>query len=353
MNRKARQIISKAVRNNTLSKEEIILLLSCENSHNYDLFQAADLVRRRYLGNAVHLRGIIEFSNYCGRLCRYCGLRCANKSLQRYRMTADDIYKAAVDACVLGYRTIVLQSGEDAFYDADTIASLVRRLKELGLAVTLSLGERSYEEYRLWRKEGADRYLLKHETEDPLLYEKLHPDMNYTNRLNCLYWLRELGYQIGSGCMVGLPGQTPEMLAADVLLLKELDVEMAGIGPFIPNPSTPLATAAPGTADMTLKMVALTRLLLPRSHLPATTALVTLAGDGRERALCSGANVIMLNVTPLAFRDLYNIYPNKERADEAPAAGRRQIENTLSALGRPVAQNAGHSPKRKFRRAAG
>ncbi|NLM45839.1 MAG: [FeFe] hydrogenase H-cluster radical SAM maturase HydE [Firmicutes bacterium] len=350
MNSRIQQILDKAVDKNSLSKEEIIAVLLCESSHNDVLFRAADLVRKRHVGDAVHLRGIIEFSNYCRRHCSYCGLRCANKDLQRYRMTPDAIYQAALDAAALGYRTIVLQSGEDLFFDADTVAALVRRLKKLGVAVTLSLGERTYEEYRLWRKAGADRYLLKHETADPVLYQKLHPDANQAGRLDCLSWLRELGYQVGSGCMVGLPGQTAEMLAADLLLLKELDVEMAGIGPFIPHPSTPLAEAAAGTAEMTLRMVALARLLLPLAHLPATTALATIDGYGRTKALSCGANVVMLNVTPLEYRSMYEIYPNKNRADSTPAAARRQFEELLAGLGRPVAEDVGHSPKSKFQR---
>lgn len=352
MKQQIRQIISKAAREHSLSRDDIILILSCENSHDHELFRAADSVRRQYVGDAVHLRGIIEFSNYCSRNCLYCGLRCANKNLRRYRMDADAIYKAAASAVSIGYRTIVLQSGEDSTYDADAIADICRRLKKLGVAVTLSLGERPYEEYRLWRKAGADRYLIKHETADPELYKKLHPGKDLASRIDCLRQLSELGYQVGSGCMVGLPGQTIETLADDLLLLKELDVEMAGIGPFIPHPSTPLAEYPPGPVDMTLKMLAVARLLLPLAHLPATTALFTIAGDGRERALCSGANVVMPNVTPSEYKNLYEIYPNKSRAEKTmPAAGRRQLENMITALGRTVAGDQGHSPKRKFSRA--
>ena len=352
MERNTQQIIDRALTEKKLSKDEIIHLLSCEYSHNCRLITAADQVRQQYMGDEVHLRGIIEFSNYCERNCRYCGLRQRNLGLGRYRMTADEIYDVAADAYTLGYRTVVLQSGEDSYYDADMVATLVKRLKKLGLAITLSCGERPFEEYYLWRKVGADRYLIKHETADPTLYKALHPDMTFAERRRCLIQLRELGYQVGSGCMVGLPGQTLEVLAADLLYLQELDVEMAGIGPFIPNPNTSLAAAEPGTVEMTLKMIAIARILMPQVHLPATTALGTIDAQGRQKALRSGANVVMPNVTPNSFRRLYEIYPNKICLDDNPGHCRQCISGIISSLGRTVAQGQGHSPKHDFCREA-
>ncbi|HSW35819.1 MAG TPA: [FeFe] hydrogenase H-cluster radical SAM maturase HydE, partial [Candidatus Limnocylindrales bacterium] len=219
---------------------------------------------------------------------------------------------------------------------------------ELDLAVTLSIGERSRDEYKLWREAGADRYLLKHETADLQLYMALHPDMAWANREKNLYWLRELGYQVGSGCMVGLPGQTMEALAADLIFLQKLDVEMAGIGPFIPNPLTPLGGATCGTLEMTLKMIAIARLLMPYVHLPATTALGSIDRQGRQRALQSGANVVMPNVSPNKYRRMYEIYPDKICLDDNPAHCRNCIGGIIASLGRTVADDAGHSPKECF-----
>ena len=348
MNREIQQIIRKARAKQQLTKDELVSMLACESSSASALFAAADQVRQQHVGDEVHLRGIIEFSNCCQRNCRYCGLRKGNHNLKRYRMSADEIYEAALTACQLGYRTVVLQSGEDSFYDADMIAGVVKRLKKLDLAVTLSCGERPYAEYLYWRQAGADRYLLKHETANELLYSQLHPDMTFSNRKRCLMDLRKLGYQVGSGCMVGLPGQTPAILAEDLLYLKELDVEMAGIGPFIPHPHTPLAGASQGNVEMTIKMIALTRLLLPQAHLPVTTALSTIDAQGREKALRSGANVIMPNVTPKDFRSLYEIYPNKDRPDDNQRDCRQSMVDFIHSLGRTVAQGQGHSPKPGF-----
>ncbi|MBT9171997.1 MAG: (FeFe) hydrogenase maturase subunit HydE [Syntrophomonadaceae bacterium] len=324
-------------------------LLGCEGEDEARLLAAADRVRKQSMGERVHLRGLIEFSNYCERNCLYCGLRRANGSLVRYRMEGEEILAVARAGAALGYRTVVLQSGEDSCYTAKMLAEVVCRLKsELDLAVTLSVGERSREEYKLWREAGADRYLLKHETADRELYQALHPDMTFDNRRRCLYWLRELGYQVGSGCMVGLPGQTLESLADDLLFMQELDVEMAGIGPFIPNPSTPLGHCQGGTAGLTLKMIAAARLLLPQAHLPATTALGTVDSQGRQKALQAGANVVMPNITPNRYRRMYEIYPNKICLDDNPAHCRNCIGGIIAGLGRTVATDCGHSPKGDF-----
>ncbi|NPV26413.1 MAG: [FeFe] hydrogenase H-cluster radical SAM maturase HydE [Firmicutes bacterium] len=342
------ELINRAEQNHQLKREEIVQLLSLTEPDQLEaLFCAADRVRVRFMGNQVHLRGIIEFSNYCCRNCFYCGLRKDNHHLTRYRLSEDEIISIARHAVGdLGYRTIVLQSGEDFRYTAKTLASIIKRIKELGeVAVTVSVGERSYAEYAIMREAGADRYLLKHETADPDLYRQLHPDLLYENRLRCLQWLRELGYQVGSGNMVGLPGQTLETLADDILLLKELDVEMAGISPFVPHSHTPLGTYPGGTVELTLKVLAVTRLLMPYTHLPATTALGSIHPRGRELALRCGANVIMPNVTPAAYRPLYEIYPNKICVNEEPDNCRGCLHSLITSLGREVATDPGHSPK--------
>jgi biotin synthase len=339
---------------NELTKNEIVALLTCSPADEALLFATADQVRKAVMGDAVHLRGLIEFSNYCERNCVYCGLRKSHQSLERYRLSTDDIIAIASAAVPLGYRTVVLQSGEDSYYGANMLAEIVYRLKnDLGLAVTLSVGERTNFEYRLWKEAGADRYLLKHETADPGVYASLHPDMTWENRRHCLYELRELGYQVGSGCMIGLPGQTAVTLADDLLFLKELDVEMAGIGPFIPNPNTPLSKAECGAVEMTLKVIAIARLLMPQVHLPATTALGSIDCKGRQKALNAGANVVMPNITPNKYRRMYEIYPNKICLDDDPAHCRNCIGGIIQSLDRTVADGAGHSPKIPFSHLAG
>lgn len=331
------------------ARAELVALLGSEGDDEICLLSAADKVRRENMSDQVHLRGLIEFSNYCERDCVYCGLRRSNASLARYRMDKEEIFAVARAGAALSYKTVVLQSGEDSFYTAPILAEISYQLKsELDLAVTLSVGERSRDEYKLWREAGVDRYLLKHETSDRELYRLLHPDMDFDNRRRCLYWLRDLGYQVGSGCMVGLPGQTIESLADDLLYLHDLDVEMAGIGPFIPNPSTPLGRVQGGTAAMTLKMIALARLLMPLAHLPATTALGSIDSQGRQKALRAGANVVMPNITPNRYRRMYEIYPNKICLDDNPAHCRNCIGGIIASLGRTVATDCGHSPKENF-----
>lgn len=321
-----------------MSGEEIGSLLAAGGEQAAALFRAADRVRAAHLGAAVHLRAIIEFSNHCVRNCLYCGLRRDNRLVSRYRMTPGEIMAAARTARAEGYRTIVLQAGEDPAYTADVLASLIRRMKaELDVAVTLSLGDRSREDYRRLREAGADRYLLKHETADPALFARLRPGTDLKTRLRELRWLRELGYQVGAGNIVGLPGQSPATLTADIVLLRELGVEMAGIGPFIPHPDTPLARFPAGSPEMTLKVLAITRLLLPRTHLPATTAVAVLSPDGRQRALRAGANVIMPDLTPAPYRRHYGIYPGRNRPAGEDAAAFAWWKRELAAHGREIA----------------
>ncbi|MGI6083360.1 MAG: [FeFe] hydrogenase H-cluster radical SAM maturase HydE [Limnochordia bacterium] len=332
------------VTSGSASSEHIRRLLSAGGDEVRALFQAADLRRRTAVGDDVHLRAIVEFSSHCARNCSYCGLRAGNRQLMRYRMTPEEILATAQGAEQVGYRTVVLQSGEDMGFSIATLCDVVCEIRRrTNLAVTVSVGERPFREYALLRQAGAQRYLLKHETADPRLYARLHIGHRLADRIAALQSLRDLGFQIGSGFMVGLPGQSVDVLVADLQLLQRLDVDMAGIGPFIAHPDTPLGRAQSGDARMTLKCVAVARLLLPNAHVPATTALGTIAGDGWAAALQVGANVVMPNLTPEAYRSSYAIYPGKGRDREEPREQRAQVERMVTALGRTVAQDAGHS----------
>ena len=308
-----------------------------------DLLAEADAARRQYCGDAVHLRGIIEFSNACSRNCTYCGLRKDNLALQRYTMDEDDILHIVAEAERQGVRTIVLQSGESHASRTEWLAQVIAAVKEgFDVAVTLCVGAKRPECYRMWRQAGADRYLIKHETANPALYEKLHPDSRLDERLEALEHLRMMGYQIGIGNIIGLPGQTASDLADDILLARDRDVDMAAFGPFVPHPGTPLADCPPGDIGTSLRVVAVARLLLGPVHIPATTAFDAVAPDGRERALRAGANVIMANLTPLHYRNLYQIYPSNRDANTLA-----RVRAILARLDRPLAADHGHSLKRR------
>ncbi|GAV22775.1 [FeFe] hydrogenase H-cluster radical SAM maturase HydE [Carboxydothermus pertinax] len=300
------------------------------------LFALADSIRFREKGDKVYLRGIIEFSNHCRRNCLYCGLRRDNKKLSRYRMSPEEIIKRAKEIAALGIKTVVLQSGEDPYYRLKDLVELVSRIKELGVYVTLSIGELSTRAYRELKKAGADRYLLRHETANQKLYAALHPDGSFENRRRCLYVLKDLGYEVGAGNMVGLPGQTDDMLWEDLLFMEKLQPEMVGIGPFIPHPHTPLAKEKGGTLEQTLTMIALTRLTLPKANIPATTALGTIHPEGRELGLKAGANVVMPNMTPQPYRPLYQLYPGKICVNEDPDACLPCLKKRIEGIGRIV-----------------
>lgn len=277
------------------------------------LMARADAVRVRHVGEAVHVRGIIEFSNHCVRNCLYCGVRRDNKTIERYRMAPNEVIELALKVAASGVPTLVLQSGDDFAYAAPDIAAMVREIKRRAeVAVTLAVGERPFADYEQWREAGADRYLLKHETASEELYVLLHPGQRLESRLKAWRHLRSLGYEVGTGMIVGLPGQTPDDLAADLLLTEELQPDMCGIGPFIPQADTPLAHTPPGDFAMTLRMLALARLACPAVNLPATTALATLnPADGHFLAFRAGANVIMPSFTPPDYRRHYRIYDHK------------------------------------------
>lgn len=275
-----------------------------------EIYRQADKVRQRQKGRDVQIRAILEFSNHCRRQCRYCGLRGPNKKLERYRMTPEEMINAAREAAEAGYRTIVLQSGEDPWYTPALLGEIIERVKqETEMAVTVSCGEMTRKEYEILRNSGADRYLLKQETADESLYASLHPCGTLKARVDCLKTLKELGFETGSGFMVGLPGQTLKTIAEDLLLLKEISCDMAGIGPFISNPSTPLAGQPNGSVELCKRAVALARILLPDCNLPATTSLGVLDGREKEDVFSCGANVVMKKITPNRYKNLYEIYP--------------------------------------------
>ncbi|MCR4880556.1 MAG: [FeFe] hydrogenase H-cluster radical SAM maturase HydE [bacterium] len=326
------------------SKKEIVEILSNDDKNDW-LFSLADKVRKEYVGDAVHLRGLIEFSNICKRTCKYCGLRCENKNIDRYRIEAEDIIFYAKKAAEMGYRTVVLQSGEDEFYNAKKLAEIVKEIKKADVAVTLSVGEMSFDDYKMLKDAGADRYLLRIETTDRNLYKQMHPNMDFDNRKRCLKDLRTLGYEVGTGCLVGLKGQTIESLADDILFFMEINADMVGIGPFIAHPDTPLKDAPNGSFSLALKVMALTRILLKNINIPATTAMETLNPNGRIIALQSGANVVMPNVTSTEYRKKYEIYPNKICINENPEQCRGCIENKIKSIGRTIATDCGFRKK--------
>ena len=323
-----------------------------------DLWRRADSVRRAAVGDAVHLRGLVEISNTCARDCWYCGLRVSNRDLPRYRLSADEILSCARQAVAYGYGTVVLQSGEDYGLKTDWLAEIVRRIKaETPLAVTLSLGERPDADLVAWRAAGADRFLLRFETSNRALYDRIHPPLGgrRSDRFAILRRLRELGYETGSGVMIGIPGQTYDDLADDVERFRLLDLDMIGVGPFLAHPATPLGRdagdlyappgeQAPNTEGMTYKVMALARLVCPGANIPSTTALATLnRAEGRELGLQRGANVVMPNLTPPEYRAKYEIYPAKACLFEDAAACHACMARRIASLGRTVGAGQGAS----------
>ena len=306
------KILEAAKEHSSLSKKQIIeLLLSKDQS----LFETANKIREKTKGNGIHLRALIEFTNFCRCNCYYCGLRYDNHKIKRYRLTEDQILLSVDNAMKADYKTIVLQGGEDMFWSKDKFCNLIKKIKEYDVALTLSIGERPKDEYKAFKDAGADRFLLRIETTDKTLYRKLHPNMSFENRLRCLKDLKELGFETGTGCLVGLPNQTISSLADDILFFKELNADMVGIGPFIPHPNTPLSNEQKDNFDLSLRVMAITRLLLPDINIPATTAMETLRENGQIIALQSGANVIMPNFTTSEYKKEYEIYPNKKSSN--------------------------------------
>jgi biotin synthase len=343
-----------------LSRNEILYWLRCDDPGELaSLWAQADEVRRQNVGDAVHLRGLIEISSACVRQCAYCGLRAGNAKLSRYRMPFGEILACAHEAVKLGYGSVVMQAGEDPALEPQQMADIIRQIKkETALAITLSLGEREEEQLMLWRQAGADRYLLRFETSDAELYRVIHPPYgnHRGDRLGQLHRLREMGYEIGTGVMAGIPGQTFASLAHDIEVFTELDIDMLGIGPFIPHPETPLgdetyaaqlragagSDQAPNTELTAYKMMALARIACPEANIPATTALASInKASGRELALQRGANVVMPNLTPVKYRAMYEIYPAKACIDETAAQCNGCLRGRIASIGRHVGSGPG------------
>ena len=338
-------VIQKLVSSGDISREEIILLLENRNADIQSvLAEKASAVARENYGNKVFVRGLIEFTNYCKNDCYYCGIRCSNKNASRYRLTRDEILECASHGYNLGFRTIVLQGGEDAFFNDDLVVDIVKSIKREhpDCAVTLSIGEKSFESYKKYFDAGADRYLLRHETADPVHYSKLHPsNLSSENRKECLFNLKKIGFQTGAGFMVGSPYQTIDNIADDLLFLKKLDPEMIGIGPFIPHKETPFADEQAGTLELTLYLLSIIRLMLPTVLLPATTALGTINPRGRELGILAGANVVMPNLSPVSVRKKYDLYDNKICTGEEAAECMNCLKKRIESIGYEIVTDRG------------
>ena len=339
-------MIDKFLELHTLSKSEYLELLQYwENEEVVKRLRTeAVRLRKQYYGDKVFTRGLIEFTNYCKNNCYYCGIRNGNCHVDRYRLTEDEILECCQMGYELGYHTFVLQGGEDPYYHDERMEHIIRAVKNQfpDCALTLSLGEKSYESYRRFREAGADRYLLRHETADETLYRSLHPSsMSLKARKQCLFDLKELGYQVGAGFMVGVPGQTLEHLAEDLVFLQELQPQMIGIGPFVPHHDTIYAEEKAGSVELTLCLLSVIRIMFPKVLLPATTALGTMDPRGREKGLAAGANVVMPNLSPVKNRKLYELYDNKICTGEEAAECRGCLGRRVASAGYRLVEDRG------------
>lgn len=338
-------LIEQLAREHDLPDADLMTLIQDETPEiERELAQRADEVRRRWYGTDVYVRGLIEFTNYCKNDCYYCGIRCGNRKAERYRLTEEQILACCRLGYELGYRTFVLQGGEDPWYTDEKICCLVRTIKEehSDCAVTLSIGEKPRESYAAYRDAGADRYLLRHETANEEHYRFLHPEtMSCANRKRCLWDLKELGFQVGAGFMVGAPGQRPEHLVEDIRFLQQLQPDMIGIGPFLPHNDTPFRDRPSGGFHQTLRLLSLLRLLFPRVLLPATTALGTIHPLGREMGMQAGANVVMPNLSPVNVREKYKLYDNKICTGDESAQCRSCLERRMQSVGYQVVVSRG------------
>ena len=342
-------LIDKLIREHSLNRNEWTKLI--ENRLQADteyLFEKARAVRERVYSRDIYLRGLIEFSSYCRNDCYYCGLRASNRLAQRYRLTKDEILKCCQTGYELDFRTFVLQSGEDPYFTDEIMVDIISSIRANypDCAITLSMGEKSHESYQKFFDAGADRYLLRHETANPEHYAKLHPSsLSLENRIHCLRDLKEIGFQVGAGFMIGSPGQTAQCLADDMLFLKELNPQMVGIGPFIPHKDTPFASHPQGTLELTLFMLACLRLMLPNALLPATTALGTISPNGRKLGIMAGANIIMPNLSPKRVREKYMPYDGKISAGDETAESCQHIRKQMESMGYKVAVSRGDCKK--------
>ncbi len=340
-----KDLIEKLAASHSLSLSDYESLIKNRNEEAAKLLRKiAVKIRQKIYGTDVYVRGLIEISNICRNDCYYCGIRRSNTNCERYRLTPEQIISCSDEGCELGFRTFVLQGGEDNFFTDEILGGIVREIKSRHheCAVTLSMGERSYESYKYLRSCGADRYLLRHETADPTHYSELHPSsMSYENRIKCLHNLRELGYQVGCGFMVGSPFQTEKNLAQDLKFIEEFKPEMCGIGPFIPHKDTPFKNFLHGTLELTCYLLSIIRIIHPPVLLPATTALGTIAPTGREQGIMSGANVVMPNLSPVNVRKKYELYDNKICTGEESAQCRDCLNNRMKKIGYKIVVSRG------------
>lgn len=340
-------LVDKLFETGDLSDDELKILIESDE-FNEPLAEAADIRRRENYGDKVYIRGLIEFTNYCRNNCYYCGIRRDNKKAERYRLTKDEILLCCDEGYRLGFRTFVMQGGEDPYYTDEMICDIVSKIKSRypDCAVTLSIGEKPRESYQAFFDAGADRYLLRHETADPEHYGKLHPEsMSLENRKECLFDLKEIGYQVGSGFMVGSPYQTTENLISDLRFLQKLQPDMIGIGPYITHADTPFAEFKSGDVMLTLRLVSILRLMFPYSLIPSTTALGTIHPQGRELGLKAGANVVMPNLSPVSVRKLYSLYENKICTGEEAAQCRGCLERRVESAGYRIVTDIGNVRK--------
>lgn len=348
---KVRTLIEKLNREKRLEKEEWVFLLQNRNPEDAEfLFSLARQISKRQFGNKVYTRGLIEFTNYCRNNCYYCGIRRENRNISRYRLTKEEILECCQAGYQLGFRTFVLQGGEDLFFTDEKMEEMIGAVRKgyPDCAITLSLGERSRESYQRLYEAGADRYLLRHETADEAHYGTLHPpELSARNRKECLHHLKEIGYQTGTGFMVGSPGQTLECLADDMLFIRQLNPEMVGIGPFVPHHETPFAHEKGGTVELTLYLLGLLRVMLPPVLLPSTTALGTIDEKGREKGILAGANVVMPNLSPIRVRKKYELYDNKICTGEEAAECRQCLSGRMAAIGYELAVDRGDYKEEK------
>ncbi|MPQ44891.1 [FeFe] hydrogenase H-cluster radical SAM maturase HydE [Clostridium tarantellae] len=331
-----KDIINKLYKENNANKEELLFVLNNLNNEDKEyLIEKANEIRIDNYGNKVYMRGLIEFTNYCSKNCLYCGIRAENKKAERYRLTEEQILECVDLGDKLGYKTYVLQGGEDFYFTDEKMVSIIKKIKKKypQNVVTLSIGERSFNSYKKMFEAGAERFLLRHETASKELYNKLHPNSSFKNRIQCLKNLKKIGYQVGAGFMVGIPEQTNENLVEDLLFLKEFKPHMCGIGPFIPHKDTPLKNEKGGTLEKTIIMLALVRLLLPEVLLPATTALGSIDSNGREKGIKAGANVVMPNLSPINVRNKYSLYDGKLSIGDEAAECKICIESRIKKAG--------------------
>ena len=344
----ATPLIQQLHQTHQLTQAQWLTLLNAHTPEDDALLTAlARAEAQKQFGNRIYVRGLIEFSNYCKNDCYYCGIRRSNRQAERYRLTTEDILKCCDTGYELGFRTFVLQGGEDPGFSDDLLCRTVAAIKARhgDCAVTLSVGEREHSVYQAFYDAGADRYLLRHETADDAHYRMLHPEnLSLERRKECLWALKGIGFQVGAGFMVGSPGQTNETLTEDLLFLQTLQPHMVGIGPFLPHHQTPFAHCPPGSTEQTLFLLSCIRLMLPQVLLPATTALGTAAEDGRERGILAGANVVMPNLSPVSVRKKYLLYDNKICTGDESAQCRSCLQNRLASIGYELTVDRGDSP---------